>query len=294
MEVVEDRLKIYSTERLVDIYNKAKMINQADSLMLIKDKDNDDVILLDGYKEVDKKVEHRVINIYISNELKCTPKQLKNTLYDKNALGKYLDGAKMLENDFGEYCNFTLNVHGGASIENFDGLFSGICCRCIDINDLMLDSCKSLTRLFGSAFIQEVKCDKLDTSNVEDFSHMFENFVGGAEGIKKFNTSNAKLLNSMFYSATMLNRKGYEINGWDVSKVDDFEYIFGNVIIPGDLDISSWKTHDRASVDGFVAGAKLHGKFKIKATDEKIKRSLTKARKLIKEINNNEYVVYTW
>ena len=103
-----------------------------------------------------------------------------------------------------------------------------------------VNSYDELRRLINNTvgfFGDECSLNWIDTSNIDDMSHLFstKNFLHTFNGdISKWNTSNVKNMAAMFASS----RFNGDISNWDVSNVEKMDTMFESSYFNG--DISNW------------------------------------------------------
>lgn len=91
------------------------------------------------------------------------------------------------------------------------------------INNWNTSGMTSCDRMFQSSEDFDMEISDWDVSNVSDFGQMFDNTKfnnGGSTGINGWNTSNATLMDQMFYRVPEFNQP---IGNWDVSSVTTME-----------------------------------------------------------------------
>ena len=88
-----------------------------------------------------------------------------------------------------------------------------------------------------------------DTSNVEDFSAMFEHASGRVGDIGLWNTRSARNMSAMFAHSSL----GADLRYWDVGHVRNFARMFQCYTKP--LHVSEWNTSSATLLSGMFEGA---------------------------------------
>ena len=169
--------------------------------------------------------------------------------------------------------------HSAPKLENMTRLFqSNRFIRKVKAPSLNTPALKDLSWAFyGIGSFNKFDVSGLDTSNVEDFSHIFalnEEGFRNFESIKlNFNTSKATNLQEIFYYTWY--PKNLDLSSWDVSNVTNMLECFGmarNTV--DELDLTGWNTTKVTNMDYLFYESSIK---KIWASDTFVTTSITSA-----------------
>ena len=175
------------------------------------------------------------------------------------------------------------SVFETSNVTNFSGLFQN--CKSLSVIDATFDTisavnmsfmfagCSSLGTInfngafdtsktismrgmfMGCSLLRDPSSSTFDTSNVEDFSSMYED--SGIEYFYGFHTSSALTMSRMFFNCENLEDVS-GISKFDTSKVTDMSYMFGSLTSFTKLttiDVSSFKTAKVTNMSGMFSYA---------------------------------------
>ena len=169
--------------------------------------------------------------------------------------------------------------HSAPKLETMARLFqSNRFIRKVKAPSLNTPALKDLSWAFyGIGSFNEFDVSGLDTSNVEDFSHIFalnEEGFKNFESIKlNFNTSKATNLQEIFFYTWY--PKNLDLSSWDTSNVTNMLECFGmtrNTV--DELDLTGWNTAKVTNMDYFLYDSSIK---KIWASDTFVTTAVTSA-----------------
>lgn len=177
--------------------------------------------------------------------------------------------------------------HSAPKLETMARLFqSNRFIRKVKAPSLNTPALKDLSWAFyGIGSFNEFDVSGLDTSNVEDFSHIFalnEEGFKNFENIKlDFNTSKATNLQEIFFYTWY--PKNLDLSSWDTSNVTNMLECFGmtrNTV--DELDLTGWNTAKVTNMDYFLYDSSIK---KIWASDTFVTTSVTSASQPLHNAN---------
>ena len=112
----------------------------------------------------------------------------------------------------------------------------------IDMSGLNTSNIQDMSHMFDNCLnLEELNISQLDTSKVESMSYMFNEcrFLKTLD-VSNFDTSNVTDMSAMFAACHDLS--GIDLSNFDTANVTDMSYMFSNCYEFGELDVSSFVT----------------------------------------------------
>ena len=111
----------------------------------------------------------------------------------------------------------------------------------LDLSNLNTENVSDMSHMFENCSVLELDVSGLDTSNVSDMSYMFENCGNLFElDVSGFDTSEVTDMSYMFKGCTFIPE--FDVSGFDTSNVTDMSHMFENCEYLTDLDVSGFDT----------------------------------------------------
>ena len=240
--IEKDETKEYSEDKIVpdfiEYYSKKKRITRKNYMSNeIRISTFKDIIsgLIDKEDAIKFMNNLKNVNIYkVSNYITNSDNKDKNKKYDDETI-KFYDIRNVIKsviNTYGE--NVNLNWLDTSGVFDMSYLFT--------YNEIEVNPDNSETTTVIKPILFTGNINKWNTSNVKDMNHMFyKNIFNG--DISNWDVSSVKNMNSMFEDS-QFNRN---ISKWNVSKCKTFVYIFKNSAFKQNL--KNWNINNNAKLD---------------------------------------------